>query len=699
MRILALLLMLLLPNLAMSQGAASLVADNVTINEDRQLIANGNIEVFYQGSSLRASQITYDQASDRLTITGPIVIQAADGTILTADTATLDPQLQNGILQSARLVLAQQLQVAANQINRQEGRYTQLYRTTASSCNVCSGQAPLWSIRAERVVHDQLEKQLYFENATFLIRDIPIFWVPRMRLPDPTLQRSAGLLIPKQRNTSQLGSGVKLPYFIPLGDHADVTLTPYLSPETRTLELIYRQAFANGDLRIEGAGTDDTLVEDNRSYIFVNGNFDFANSYQLRFDIEATSDPAYLLDYDYSDKDRLDSAIDILSVTDTTMTQANLTYYQTLRDDESNASLPPIVAELSYDGRINPGFGGTLSYKGDLDTAYRYSNQDGDIGRDVTRAGASGMWQRNWITSDGIVVTTQTGLRADIYDVRDDQAFAQRDLRVVPEAAVTLRWPWAMTTDAGTSHLIEPTIQIATSRALGGTPPIEDSTRNELDQGNLFSLSRFSGDDAVETGTRAAWGVTWTRIGSSGTDSTLSFGRIYRQDADTRFTPSSGLDGEQSDWLIAGQMRIPDGFVLDGRALFDDQFEVNRAAGLLRWQNNDISLSAAYIWQSDDVAENQPESLSEWSFDGDFQLNDAWSLGMEARYDVAADSPVRAGLGLEWRNECVTIDVSVSRRYTSSSTVDPTTSYGISGSINGFSAGRSRGGPAASCNN
>jgi LPS-assembly protein len=544
-----------------------------------------------------------------------------------------------------------------------------------------------------------LEKQLYFENATFHIWDFPIFWIPRMRLPDPSLKRAAGLLIPRQQITSRLGTGVKLPYFIPLGDHADVTLTPYLSAKTRTLELIYRQAFTNGDLRVRGALSNDSLITESRSYLFANGNFKFADSYQLRFDIEATSDEAYLQSYSYSSKDRLDSAIDILRITDTTMMRANLTYYQTLRDDEDNSSLPPIVGELSYEGRINPNAGGTLSYGADLDTAYRYSNQNGDAGRDVTRGGAFGMWQHSWIFGDGIVATAQGGLRADLYDVRDDDAFEQTDLRVVPEAAVTLRWPWALSTSTGTSHLIEPTVQFAASEVLGGTPPIEDSTRNEFDQGNLFSLSRFSGDDAVETGTRTGLGITWTRVGSTGNDSTLTFGRVYRQDADTRFTPSSGLDGAESDWLIAGQMRFADGFVLNGRALLDNQFEINRAAGLVRWKNRDVALSAAYIWQSEDQDENLPNALSEWTFDGDFQLNKAWTLGMNARYDIVADSPVRTGLTLKWQNECVTIDVSASRRYTSSGTVDPITSYGISGSINGFSAGRSGGGPAASCNN
>jgi len=60
-------------------------------------------------------------------------------------------------------------------------------------------------------------------------------------------------LIPELRNSDLLGLGIKLPYFITLGDHRDLTLTPYLSSETSTLEAQYRQAFLNGDLNIAGA--------------------------------------------------------------------------------------------------------------------------------------------------------------------------------------------------------------------------------------------------------------------------------------------------------------------------------------------------------------------------------------------------------------------------------------------------------------
>ena len=234
-RLLALLIVLL-PGLVQAQMAATLVADSVVVTSGGEaLIADGNVEVFFDGTRMSARRITYDQSSDRLIVEGPVFIVAPDGTILAADAAELDPQLENGILQGARLVLDQQLQLASNQIDRVDGRYTQLYQVAATSCQVCAdGETPLWEIRARRVVHDQDERQLYFDDAVFRVVGIPILYLPQMRLPDPTLQRATGLLTPRIPSNDSLGTGIKLPYFIRLGDHRDLTLTPYLSTSSPT---------------------------------------------------------------------------------------------------------------------------------------------------------------------------------------------------------------------------------------------------------------------------------------------------------------------------------------------------------------------------------------------------------------------------------------------------------------------------------
>lgn len=691
--------LLLFPSLSFAQNAATLIADTVSVEQEGQLIATGNIEVFFEGSRLTANQVIYDQSTDTLEITGPIFIEAPDGTILTATRATLDPRIENGILLGARIVLDQQLQLAANQIDRRDGRYSQLYKSAATSCNVCNNRPPLWEIWAERVIHDQKEQQLYFRNATFRVRGVPLLWLPAMRLPDPNAERATGLLIPEQRNTTQLGFGVKLPYFITLGDHRDVTVTPYLSPETTTFELRYRQAFTNGFLEMNGAISDDTIEQGSRSYLFADATFDLRNDYQLKMDVETASDDAYLLDYGYADKDRLDSAIELLQVQDASLFQTRFSYYQTLRDDEENASLPPIVADLSYTGVTNPAFGGTLTYVGDFDVAYRYSDSDGDRGRDVFRTGLLGEWYDDRMLAYGIVAQFEAGARTDVYIIGDDSAYNDADLRFSPSAGVTLRWPFAQRTANGSTNLLEPAVQVGWAETYGGTPPNEDSTRTELDRANLLSVSRYAGEDRVEEGLQLAAGLVWSRYGAAGYTSSLSFGRVLRDEPSTDFTATSGLDGRQSDWLLSTQFTAPGGFLLDARSLWDDDIGLRTADSRLNWENDRIALGANYIWQSADSDEGRDETVSEWSFDGSFVLSRAWTMELDGRYNVIEDEPVRGGIGLQWQNECVTIDVSASRRFTSSSTVAASTTFGLSASIGGFSAGRAMDGASTSCRN
>ncbi|MBU2993595.1 LPS assembly protein LptD [Octadecabacter sp. 1_MG-2023] len=704
MRFLLALFLMFLPLVASAQGAATLVADNVYVPAGGQtLVAEGNVEVFFDGTRLSAQRVTFDRASDSLTIDGPIFIVASDGTIFTADTASLDPQLQNGILRGARLVLEDQLQLAATQIDRVDGRYTQLYRVAATSCQICEdGETPLWEIRARRVIHDTEKQQLYFDDASFRVAGVPIFWLPRMRLPDPTLERASGLLAPNLESTDNLGTGIKLPYFIRLNDHRDLTLTPYVSSETATLEAAYRQAFLRGDITVDAAVTHDDLVDDNRAYAFVDGIFDLGDEVILRFDIEYVSDDSYLLEYDYSDKDRLDSEVSLERVRDRDLTQASLTYYTTLRDGEVQQELPPLHADVSWERRVTPSWGGTLTMTTDMQSHYRTTNTtrttvDDFEGRDVARLGLGAAWRRDHVTGYGLVVDGSVGFDLDYYNVSDDDV-VDDTLRTTTYVQTTLRYPLMRRTALAT-HVLEPMVQLAWSDVHGDDVTNEDSTAVEFDQANLLAVSRFSGEDAVETGLRGAAGLRWTRVGDGGWDSTLTVGRVFRADEDSNFSSTSSLGQTQSDWLVVGQLRTPAGIYLDSRALIDDSLSFSKLETRAGWSGTKLDVTASYIFLPEDESESRTTDASEWVVDSTYQFNDMWSVGFDARYDVIANSPSETGLEIGWQNECVSVDFSVSRRFTSSTTVTPSTDFGLSVGLHGFSAGNSAGVPSHRCTN
>ena len=128
-------------------------------------------------------------------------------------------------------------------------------------------------------------------------------------------------------------------------------MTPYLSSVTRTLELRYRQAFRSGRIEFEGAITrDDQRPDKTRAYLFGQGDFDLARDYKLHFDIETTSDQAYLTEYGYSDKDRLESQLTVSRARRDQFVRASFYNFESLRAGESMITSPQLCWTVNMSG-------------------------------------------------------------------------------------------------------------------------------------------------------------------------------------------------------------------------------------------------------------------------------------------------------------------------------------------------------------
>jgi LPS-assembly protein len=665
-----------------------LVADRVSVTADQKLVAEGNVAAYSADMTLRAQRITYDRATGALTIVGPIRIDDGTSVTILADAAEMQADMRNGLLIGARMVLEQQLQLAAVQISRTNGRYTQLYKTAVTSCRVCDdGRAPLWQIRARRVIHDQEERQLYFDDAQFRILDIPVFYLPHLRLPDPTLDRANGFLIPSIRTTSQLGTGIKVPYFFRLGDHADLTLAPYVSSRTQTLDARYRHAFRTGRIEFEGAYTRDDLLPGNtRGYLFGQGQFALKRGYELTFDIEWASDNAYLVDYGFQDIDRLDSEIAVTRTRRDQYVRAALIHYNSLRDGEDESLLPTMVADVQYEQRffpVRPGGEIRLGLAGH--SHYRTSDLD-SIGRDINRVTAELNWLKNWTLPVGLRVDLNMGFAVDAFDVSQDSAFKSQVIKTAPQAALSFRFPMTRATQSGATHFLEPLIQIGWAQSTGDPVPNDESGRVEFDQGNLLSLSRFPASDVREDGVALAYGVNWARYAPNGWQASLTLGQVVRNNSLASFSQSSGLSGTSSDFLVAGQIKTEFGLALSARTLFNDNFDFSKGELRGDWTGKRTTLGSTYIWLGADAAEARTQSVSEVNLDGSYELTQHWTASANWRYDLADTRAATAGVGLAYRNECVELDLSVNRRYTSSTSVEPSTDFGFTIALRGFGA-------------
>ncbi|MEO1106485.1 MAG: LPS assembly protein LptD [Pseudomonadota bacterium] len=665
---------------------ALLVADKIFITPERVLVAEGNVEAFQGDAKVSAQRITFDRETGKLSLEGPIRIDQGGRTTLLADSAELDDGLQNGLLIGARMVFDQQVQVASVQARRASGRYTQFSKVAATSCHVCAnGKPPLWQIRARKVTHDQLERQLYFEGAQLRVLDYPVFYFPYLRLPDPTLERATGFLAPSFRRTSQLGLGLQVPYFIKLGDNKDLTLTPFVSASTRTLGYRYRQAFVNGRIQFEGAYTrDDVQRDQDRGYLFANGFFNLRNDFRLTFDLKTTSDDAYLADYGLPDLDRLRSEIALTRIKRDTAFRTSLIHYKTLRDSEEQDEIPSRVFDLNYEKRFFPNTVGGEMRLGFVAHAHERTSDENVVGRDIARATFDAEWLRSWTFASGLRADAQIGAAIDTFNIRNDDAFPSNVTRTTPRAALTLRYPMTRREQTGATQFLEPIVQFGWTDVSDTDVPNDESTFQEFDQGNLLSLSRFPAEDQREDGATAVVGVNWARYKSNGWQALATIGQVFRADADPNFNLTSGLQGTKSDLLVAGQIKTANGWSLAGRGLIESDFSFTRAEIRGAWTGEFSAISGSYVWQEPDPAENLDEEVSEIWLRGRHQIDQNWLTRASARYDLANSEPIRLGLGVTYQNECVQFNMSINRRFTSTTTIEPSTEFGFTVTLTGY---------------
>ena len=366
--------------------------------------------------------------------------------------------------------------------------------------------------------------------------------------------------------------------------------------------------------------------------------------------------------------------------------RTSLYNFETLRPGELNSTLPTVVIDGEFERRFFPkAWGGELRFGLEAHSHWRSSDAD-VIGRDVSRINGSLKYLRRFTHRSGLVTDAQVGTTFNFFDITQDDTFAQNHSDIAPFAAVGLSYPMARREAGGASQVLTPVVQLGWTDGSRLDIPNEESTRVEFDQGNILSLSRFPRPDRRERGTTAAVAVNWSRFDPNGWDTYVAVGQVFRSISDPAFTDTSGLSGVRSDVLLAGQIKNNAGLSLTARTLVDSNFDISKAELRGGWSFGKTTVEGTYVWLEADTAEDRTEAISEVSFDGSYDINKQWSASADVRYDVQNNTAATAGLGLTYNNECVSVDLSVRRRYTSSTSVEPSTDIGFNIGLRGFSA-------------
>ncbi|MFD2236068.1 LPS-assembly protein LptD [Aureimonas populi] len=250
-----------------------LEADTVSYDSETSTVtASGGVQIDYGDYQLVARNIVYDQATRRLVAAGDVELIEPSGNRIYADAVDITDDFADGFVEALRIETPDNTRFASAQAARRDGAVMTLERGVYTACEACAEhpeRAPLWQVKARRIVWDQEAQVVRYYGARFELFGAPIAYLPYFASPDPTVERRSGFLAPEFRGSSDTGTGIRIPYFWAIADDKDVTVAgTYYTKQGFLAEAEYRQAFESGYFTLKAAGIAQRDPEDFDDYFF-----------------------------------------------------------------------------------------------------------------------------------------------------------------------------------------------------------------------------------------------------------------------------------------------------------------------------------------------------------------------------------------------------------------------------------------------
>lgn len=653
-----------------------LQADEIVYDSEAKTVsAVGHVEISDQDRTLFADRVDYDQDSDKVIARGHVTIADQKGNVAFADHVVLTDHMREGALTGFGALLGKTGRLAASHAERIHGDTVITHHTVYTPCKICQQpgrRTPLWQVRSERVVYDQTRHKVRFTNATIEVKGVPVAWLPTLSVPDPTVRHASGLLTPEFGTSTKIGYFTRLPVYIAISPSQDMTVAPMFSTSGgQVLEMEYRNRWNTGGLWLQGSGAynpDGTLAgtpgSQTYGHIFGSGRDQFNDTWRGGFDLQATSNSAYMRFYDISYLDRLTNDLFVEATPGRSRFSLASYYFQGLRSTDVTARIPYILPKLEYSYiPLHKVAGGS----------FRFDLSGVAIGRDSQRNDQRLTGEMNWKTpfifGEGQLWTFVLNARGDAYHfdtplagpARTTDSFIERGTAF---AALDWRWPFVTMPSPDHSYVLQPIVQLI-AQPYGGNPAglrNEDSQSFEFDDHNIFSFNQLPGYDIIESGPRANVGGMAEAFFPGGKFEAL-LGQTYRLKPDPLLAVFSG-NGTASDVVGSFSVRFPHFDLTDRIAMDRGNGTIRRQEIYLTGTYDRSSVQVSYIQLPQSVTSLGLPSREEINVQGDVNVWRNWQVFVAGQRDLTNSQFLNTEYGLGYEDECLAISVAYRRKYT-----------------------------------
>lgn len=562
--------------------------------------------------------------------------------------------------------------------------------TSCKSTNEKEG-CPYWNLNADLVTHDKEKKQIIYKNATLDLNNVPILYTPYFSHPDPSVKRKEGFLTPSFASLgSDIGTTIKVPYFYPVSESADFTISPvYYFKQNPLLLGEYREKFKNGDLSIEGGFTQgykeitSTQTDGSRHHLYGNLNLNFVDKIldQSEFNtkIQRTNNPTYLRvnkinstvdgfkrNLVKEDETKLTNEIYLNSFGKNESLNFKTAAYQNISTIKASDQYEYLLPEIVYT-KYNLLNNNNLNFSSNFKSLNTNTNQN----KTTFINNLDYSTPESYNTNLGIGYKFLTKINNINYYSDYRTPNENLNSQINPVVGLDTSLPFAKISKESEQYLIPRIL----TRYSPGKMTNAKSNDTSLNTDNLFSINRMNSDELIEKDLSFNIGLDWMwkeKIVNKNkpAEAAFSIGQVVKFNEDPDMPTKSSLQNKSSDLVTKANYLSPGNFDVTIKNTLDNGFN--------HVYYNDLNLKT--FLKQGEINFNFYEKNNHIGNERYAKANLTSYLTDNTKLTISTDRNLKTDLtnshkvGIENENECIRYGFYFQKNYSSDKDLKPATS-------------------------
>ena len=562
--------------------------------------------------------------------------------------------------------------------------------TTCKKTNETDGCA-YWNLNAGELIHDKEQKKITYKNASLDLNNVPVLYLPYFAHPDPTVKRESGFLPPTLANLGgDIGSTIKIPYFYPVSQSADFTVSPvYYFKQHPLLLGEYREKFKNGDISLEGGFTQGykevttTKTDGSRHHLYGNLNLIFSDKILdqtiLNAKVQQVNNPTYLRvnkinstndgfkkNLIKEDDKKLTNEINLNSFGKTENLNIKAATYRDISVTKNSDQYSYLLPELSY-SKYNLFNDNNLS----LNSIFKSQNTNTNQNKSTFINNLDYSTQDFYNNNLGIGYKFLTKINNINYYSDYKTPNQNLNSQINPVVGFDTSLPFAKINKDTEQYIIP---RILTRYAPG---KMTNATTNDttLNTDNIFSMNRMNSDELIEKDLSFNLGADWIwqekkTNNKEPEKATISVGQVLKLNKDLDMPTKSSLQKSNSDIVSKINYLSPKNFDVTLKSTFDNQLNhvyYNDFTFKKNFTSSEVNFN--FYEKNSHIGNERYAKANVTSY-----ITDSTKLKIESDRNLKTDLTNSHKLGIENENECIRYGFYLQKNYSTDKDLKPATS-------------------------